>query len=103
MVCVTPWTPIVDNREENEAMSQNNDLLVEVKHLRIQFPVRDGVVKAVDGATFDIRRGQTLGIIGESGCGKSIAAKALLNMVPKPGRIVEGEIIFHRKVSQNGS
>jgi len=80
-----------------------NDLLVEVKHLRVHFPVRDGVVKAVDGANFEIRRGHTLGVIGESGCGKSVTARAIMNMVPKPGKIVEGEIIYYRKVpSQNG-
>jgi ABC-type dipeptide/oligopeptide/nickel transport system ATPase component len=54
--------------------SETNDILVEVKDLKVQFDVRDGIVKAVDGATFDIRRGRTLGVIGESGCGKSMAA-----------------------------
>jgi peptide/nickel transport system ATP-binding protein len=84
-------------------MSENNhNMLVEVKNLRIQFQVRDGIVKAVDGANFEIKRGQTLGVIGESGCGKSIAAKAIMNMVPRPGKIVDGEIIFYRHVSQNG-
>jgi ABC-type dipeptide/oligopeptide/nickel transport system ATPase component len=57
-------------------------LLVEVKDLKVEFDVRDGIVRAVDGATFEIRRGQTIGIIGESGCGKSITAKAVMNMVP---------------------
>lgn len=76
-------------------------LLVEIKNLNIQFDVRDGIVKAVDGATFEIRRGQTLGIIGESGCGKSITAKAIMQMVPKPGKIVEGKVIYHRRVEQN--
>jgi peptide/nickel transport system ATP-binding protein len=79
-----------------------NETLIEVKNLRIQFKVRDGVVKAVDGLNFEIKRGQTVGIIGESGCGKSIAAKAVMHMVPRPGKIVDGEIIFHRKVSHNG-
>lgn len=80
----------------------NHDSLIEVKHLRIYFQVRDGVVKAVDGLNFEIKRGQTVGIIGESGCGKSIAAKAIMNMVPRPGKVVDGEIIFHRKFPQNG-
>jgi peptide/nickel transport system ATP-binding protein len=82
-------------------MSENN-LLVEVRGLRIFFQVRDGIVKAVDGLNLEIKRGQTMGIIGESGCGKSIAAKSIMNMVPRPGKIVDGEIIFHRKTSQNG-
>ncbi len=76
-------------------------LLVEIKNLKVQFDVRDGIVKAVDGASFEIRRGQTLGVIGESGCGKSITAKAIMQMVPRPGKIVEGEVIYHRRVQQN--
>jgi peptide/nickel transport system ATP-binding protein len=78
-------------------------VLVEVKNLKIQFNVRDGIVKAVDGATFEIRRGQTVGIIGESGCGKSVTARAILRMVPKPGRVAGGEILYHRLVGSNGS
>ncbi len=81
----------------------DNSILVEVKNLKVQFDVRDGIVKAVDGAYFEIKRGHTLGVIGESGCGKSVTAKAIMNMVPKPGKIVDGEIIFHRRVDQNGT
>jgi peptide/nickel transport system ATP-binding protein len=80
-----------------------SETLIEVKNLRVQFDVRDGIVKAVDGATFEIKRGQTLGVIGESGCGKSITAKAIMQMVPKPGKIVGGEILYHRRVASNGS
>jgi len=76
--------------------------LVEVKNLHVEFDVRDGIVHAVDGASFNIYRGQTLGIIGESGCGKSITAKALMNMVPKPG-IMKGEITFHKRTKDNGT
>ena len=82
-------------------MSQK-PLLVEIKDLKVQFDVRDGIVKAVDGASFEIRRGETLGVIGESGCGKSMTAKAIMQMVPRPGKIVEGEVIYHRRVEQNG-
>ena len=78
------------------------DTLVEVKNLQVQFDVRDGIVKAIDGANFIIKRGQTLGIIGESGCGKSMTAKAIMNMIPKPGKIVGGEIIYHRRIEGNG-
>ncbi len=77
-------------------------MLVEVKNLQVQFDVRDGIVKAIDGANFAIKRGQTLGIIGESGCGKSMTAKAIMNMVPRPGKIVGGEIIYHRRLGGNG-
>jgi peptide/nickel transport system ATP-binding protein len=70
--------------------------LVEVKDLHVEFDVRDGIVHAVDGASFKIYRGQTLGIIGESGCGKSITAKAIMNMIPKLGKM-RGEITFYEK------
>ena len=80
---------------------ETRELLVEVKDLHVEFDVRDGIVHAVDGASFNIYRGQTLGIIGESGCGKSITAKAIMNMVPKPG-IMKGEITFHKRTKNNG-
>ena len=80
-----------------------NPLLVEVKNLKVQFDVRDGIVRAVDGATFEIKRGQTVGIIGESGCGKSVTARAILQMVPRPGKVTGGEILYHRRVGSNGS
>ncbi|MFN4292638.1 MAG: ABC transporter ATP-binding protein [Thermoflexales bacterium] len=70
--------------------------LLEVRDLKVEFNIRGGVVKAVDGLTFDIRRGQTVGIIGESGCGKSVTARAILRMVPKPGKITGGEILYYR-------
>jgi peptide/nickel transport system ATP-binding protein len=70
-----------------------HDLLVSVKDLHVEFDVRDGIVHAVDGCSFNIYRGQTLGIIGESGCGKSITAKAIMNMIPKAGKM-KGEITF---------
>jgi oligopeptide/dipeptide ABC transporter ATP-binding protein len=82
---------------------QQKPVLLEVKDLKVQFDVRDGIVKAVDGATFDIYRGQTVGIIGESGCGKSMTARAVMNMVPKPGQIVDGEVLYHRPVKDNGA
>ena len=74
-----------------------NELLVQIQDLRIEFDVRAGIVKAVDGVSFDIYRGQTLGVIGESGCGKSITARAILQMVPKPGKITSGQVLYHRR------
>src|SRR5215831_18888518 len=76
--------------------------LVEVKDLRVEFDVRAGVVKAVDGLNMTIYRGKTLGVIGESGCGKSVTARAILNMIPKPGKITNGEIIYHRRRTKDG-
>ena len=53
-------------------------------------------MKAVDGASFDVCAGKTLGIVGESGCGKSVTARSILRIVERPGRIVDGEIRFRR-------
>jgi peptide/nickel transport system ATP-binding protein len=78
---------------------ETRDPLVTVKDLHVDFDVRDGIVHAVDGASFNIYRGETLGIIGESGCGKSITAKAIMNMIPKQGK-VSGEITFYEKVKE---
>jgi len=62
----------------------------------VEFDVRAGIVKAVDGLNMTIYRGQTLGVIGESGCGKSVTARAILNMIPKPGKVTSGQILYHR-------
>ena len=69
--------------------------LIEIKDLRVEFNVREGIVRAVDGLNLTINRGETVGVIGESGCGKSVTARAILNMVPKPGKS-RGEILYHR-------
>ena len=71
--------------------------LIEIKDLRVEFKVREGIVKAVDGFNLTINRGETVGVIGESGCGKSVTARAILNMVPKPGK-ASGEILYHRRL-----
>lgn len=83
-------------------MNQKSDLLIEINDLRVEFDVRAGVVKAVDGLNFDIRRGQTMGVIGESGCGKSMTARAILQMVPKPGKITAGEVLYYRPIKKDG-
>jgi oligopeptide/dipeptide ABC transporter ATP-binding protein len=66
--------------------------LLTVEDLRTHFFTQDGVVKAVDGISFSIRNGETLGIVGESGCGKSITALSVMRLIERPGRIVEGSI-----------
>lgn len=74
-----------------------NESLLEIQDLMTHFHLQEGIVRAVDGVSFAIRRGQTLGIIGESGCGKSVTAHSILRLVPSPpGNIVNGRILLHR-------
>jgi oligopeptide transport system ATP-binding protein len=69
--------------------------LLDVKNLKTQFFTQDGVVRAVDDVSFDIMPGETLGIVGESGCGKSITAMSIMRLIPTPpGKIVQGQIMF---------
>jgi ABC-type dipeptide/oligopeptide/nickel transport system ATPase component len=70
------------------------DLLLQVRDLKTQFVLKRGVVRSVDGVDFESHRGETLGLVGESGSGKSVTAASLLRLVPPPGRIVSGEIMF---------
>lgn len=70
--------------------------LLEVKDLRTYFYMEEGVSHAVDGVDFTINRGSTVGIVGESGCGKSVTAYSILQLVSKPGKIVSGSAILHR-------
>jgi oligopeptide/dipeptide ABC transporter ATP-binding protein len=71
--------------------------LLEVNNLQTFFFTTEGLVKAIAGVDFDIDAGETLALVGESGCGKSMTALSLLRLVPEPGRIVEGEIRFNGK------
>ena len=70
--------------------------LLSVRDLRTSFFQDEGITKAVDGASFDVLPGKTLGIVGESGCGKSVTAQSILRIVDRPGRIVAGEIVLTR-------
>lgn len=72
-----------------------SDVLLEVKDLHVNFFLTEGIVRAVNGVNFRIERGKTLGVVGESGCGKSVTARAILNMVRPPGRIVSGEVNYY--------
>jgi oligopeptide/dipeptide ABC transporter ATP-binding protein len=74
------------------------DILVELVDLRTYFHLAEGVVRAVDGVNLTIKRGRTLGVVVESGCGKSITAHSIMRIVPTPGKIEGGEILFHRSI-----
>ena len=69
--------------------------LLEVKNLKTHFFTADGIVKAVDGISYEVAEGEVVGIVGESGCGKSVGAMSIMRLVASPpGRIVEGEVLF---------
>jgi len=72
--------------------------LLKVKNLKTYFFTHEGTVKAVDGISFKINQGETLGLVGESGCGKSVTALSIMRLIPHPpGKIVGGEIYFEGK------
>lgn len=70
------------------------EVLVEIKDLTINFYTYRGVVKAINGVNLEIRKGEFFGLVGETGCGKSVTGSAILNLVQNPGRIEKGEILF---------
>ena len=71
------------------------DTLLEVRNLHVNFYLTEGTVHAVAGVNLSLQNGRTLGVVGESGCGKSVTARAILNMVQRPGRIDQGEILWY--------
>jgi peptide/nickel transport system ATP-binding protein len=82
--------------------SPRGEALLSLRNLKTYFAQDEGVVKAVDGVSFDLYPGVTLGVVGESGCGKSVTARSILRIVDRPGRIVEGEIWFRRPGANGG-
>ena len=78
-----------------------NDVLVEIKDLHTHFHLAEGVVRAVDGADLTVRKRKTLGVVGESGCGKSVTSLSLLRLVPDPGRIERGEITYYKPIAED--
>jgi oligopeptide/dipeptide ABC transporter ATP-binding protein len=75
-------------------LSEPTPPLLEVEDLRVQFDLSEGIVRAVEGVSFVIREGETLGLVGESGCGKSLTALSILRLITPPGRIVTGSVRF---------
>jgi len=75
-------------------MQNNQKTLLEVRDLKTYFHTEDGVVKAVDGIDLQVYPGEVLGLVGESGCGKSVASLSIMRLIDKPGKIIAGEIIY---------
>jgi len=74
----------------------NREVLLDINNLRTFFYTEDGVVPAVDGIDLTIHQGEVVGLVGESGCGKSVTALSIMRLIPDPpGKIVGGEIFFH--------
>ncbi|MCJ7641598.1 MAG: ATP-binding cassette domain-containing protein, partial [Desulfobacterales bacterium] len=73
----------------------NHQKILEIKDLRTYFFTYEGVAKAVDGVSYRLEKGEPLGVVGESGCGKSVTALSILRLIPMPpGKVVGGEILF---------
>jgi oligopeptide/dipeptide ABC transporter ATP-binding protein len=76
--------------------------LLSVRDLGVVFALDEGTVRAVDGVSFDVRAGEVVGIVGESGCGKSVTMKAILQLIESPGRITSGQILYRRNEARPG-
>ena len=83
--------------ERKPVTDQHAQSLLEVRNLNTYYYTEDGVVKAVDGVDFTINRGEVLGLVGESGCGKSVTSLSIMRLISPPGKIMEGEIVFEGK------
>jgi len=85
-----------DNTETASTKTQPNssEILLQVKNLKTYFYTEEGIVKAVDGVSFDIYEDEVLGLVGETGCGKSVTALSILQLVRAPGKIIDGNVIF---------
>jgi oligopeptide/dipeptide ABC transporter ATP-binding protein len=77
--------------------NQNSQSLLEVRNLKTYFYTEDGIVKAVDGVEFIVHPGEVLGLVGESGCGKSVTSLSIMRLISLPGKVVAGEILFEGK------
>ena len=87
--------------EGNGLKMVTDELVLDVQDLKTYFFLDEGTVKAVDGVSFSMRRGETLCIVGESGCGKTVLGRTILQIVDAPGRIVSGNITYYRTAGHN--
>ena len=89
-------TPVAPARTDYDRPTDPNDpnIILRVEDLTTHFFTEDGVVKAVDGVSFNLRKGETMGLVGESGCGKSVTAMSIMRLISQPGRILAGHVWF---------
>jgi peptide/nickel transport system ATP-binding protein len=87
----------IQSFDGDDTMTESEELVLHVKDLFVNFYTYEGVVKALDGVIMFLRRGDTMGVVGETGCGKSVTAKAILRLVEAPGKIEDGKILFYDK------
>ena len=85
---------MTENVEVSLTNNESDDKLIQIRNLKTYFYTEEGVVKAVDGISLDIYKNEVLGLVGETGCGKSVTALSILNLVRAPGKIIEGKILF---------
>lgn len=84
-------------------MQLDTDELIRINNLKVTFPLDEGTVRALDGVNMSIKKGKVVGVVGESGCGKSITARSIIRIIPPPGKIDEGEILLRTKIgASNG-
>ncbi len=86
----------VEERPKVTTSAQERNVLMEVRDLKVRFYTYEGVVKAIDGVDLDVLDGETLGIVGETGSGKSVTTYAMMNLIPPPGKIVAGRVVYYR-------
>src|SRR5580765_7203032 len=103
MACGMPPIHMVGEARGGAVTATPREALLAVRNLKTYFPQDEGTVKAVDGVSFDLYPRVTLGIVGESGCGKSVTARSIMGIVDRPGRVVEGEIQFRRRATEGGA
>ncbi len=93
---------VASNKETLETYKETPelepDVILDVRGLKTSFYTYEGVVKALDGVTVQLKKGDTLAFVGETGCGKSVTAKSIMRLVDAPGRIEEGEVIFRNRL-----
>ncbi|MEJ2513512.1 MAG: ATP-binding cassette domain-containing protein, partial [Anaerolineales bacterium] len=83
---------------KGESVSESGaNTILQVNNLKTYFFVEDGLVKAVDGIDFYVESGEVLGLVGESGCGKTVPSLSVIGLVGEPGKVVEGEVLFEGK------